>query len=332
MLQPLLRHQKNDTTEISGKFLGNDDEIEEESEMSKGMIITKENGEDEDDDGDDDDGGKENDNGDVVDNMENYNKKEISSSVGRNKNLSDVSDGSELVNVDEESNDYNEDYGKNSNVSPVDLTNRNLDMDQSKSNNNSSSVVEPGQPSVVPQRRNLAFSVENILDPNKFTGNSLNKFNNDTINNPSSNNNNNNHVNNNNNNNNLIIPDQRFQSSIGKILQPPPGCCWRPQIQDGGESEDRDDNSEGNQNPPHHHHFNSNLFVLSFKLKSKVGGETITTGTTSALNPHPPQSPLNSSPTLKKKKEIFFFVLLKSNRQLSPSTFIFLTLRFNPII
>ena len=49
MLQPLLRHQKNDTTEISGKFLGNDDEIEEESEMSKGMIITKENGEDEDD-------------------------------------------------------------------------------------------------------------------------------------------------------------------------------------------------------------------------------------------------------------------------------------------
>lgn len=84
----------------------------------------------------------------------------------------------------------------------------------------SSPVGEPCQPV---SRRNLAFSVENILDPNKFTGSSPSKFGNDA--------------------NNLaaLVTGQRLQSQLGNVVAPV-GCCWRPHIQDGGES-DRDDNS-----------------------------------------------------------------------------------------
>lgn len=85
-----------------------------------------------------------------------------------------------------------------------------------------SPIGEPVQP--VP-RRNLAFSVENILDPNKFTGNSPNKLGNETANLAA------------------LVSGQRLQGSLANMVSPV-GCCWRPQLQDG--ESDRDDNSGEN--------------------------------------------------------------------------------------
>ncbi|KAK6622268.1 hypothetical protein RUM44_002075 [Polyplax serrata] len=80
---------------------------------------------------------------------------------------------------------------------------------------------ESGQPG---PRRNLAFSVENILDPNKFTGNSPTKLVGDGSNLAA------------------LVAGQRLPGPLGNMVAPV-GCCWRPHLQDGGES-DRDDNSE----------------------------------------------------------------------------------------
>ncbi|KAL0276685.1 UNVERIFIED_CONTAM: hypothetical protein PYX00_004201 [Menopon gallinae] len=77
---------------------------------------------------------------------------------------------------------------------------------------------EQGQP-----RRNLAFSVENILDPNKFTGNGPHKIGNGATGLAA------------------LVSGQRIPVSLENMVSPV-GCCWRPQIQDGAES-DRDDNS-----------------------------------------------------------------------------------------
>ena len=79
-----------------------------------------------------------------------------------------------------------------------------------------SPVGESGQP-----RRNLAFSVENILDPNKFTG--THKIGNGAASLAA------------------LVSGQRIPGPLGNMVSPV-ACCWRPQMQDGGES-DRDDNS-----------------------------------------------------------------------------------------
>lgn len=81
-----------------------------------------------------------------------------------------------------------------------------------------SPVGESGQP-----RRNLAFSVENILDPNKFTGNGPHKMGNGAASLAA------------------LVSGQRIPGALGNMVSPV-ACCWRPQMQDGGES-DRDDNS-----------------------------------------------------------------------------------------
>lgn len=81
-----------------------------------------------------------------------------------------------------------------------------------------SPVGEPGQP-----RRNLAFSVENILDPNKFTGSGPHKLGNGTASLAA------------------LVSGQRIPGPLGNLVSPV-ACCWRPQMQDGAES-DRDDNS-----------------------------------------------------------------------------------------
>lgn len=81
-----------------------------------------------------------------------------------------------------------------------------------------SPVGESGQP-----RRNLAFSVENILDPNKFTGSGPHKMGNGAASLAA------------------LVSGQRIPGALGNMVSPV-ACCWRPQMQDGGES-DRDDNS-----------------------------------------------------------------------------------------
>lgn len=80
------------------------------------------------------------------------------------------SDTSEELNVDGNDEDSNDDSGSHSapSVCPVDLT---RSVPSSVSNANSASTSGGSDREAATKR--LAFSVENILDPNKFTGNKL---------------------------------------------------------------------------------------------------------------------------------------------------------------